>query len=238
MSYEALKNHCLGTGNVSRRVAHAEQMKKNLHYTDERRGNFNQFLQKLSKMFLIFKDEKEPMAEQAKIRMLFEKINHPELKQAIAALEVQHDMNNMTYVQITNHLATAVSKFDTKQVKFRGVSAAKTEKAKHEGKGPKNGGVYMPDGSVFTGFYPNWRELSEEKQNKVKATREKKKLAKKSSSKVSEIKTLIKEVASLKRKIFQTDTPTNDTGEGKEEDSAPNDAGTQFGGRTQKAKKP
>ncbi len=55
---------------------------------------------------------------------------------------------------------------------------------------------------------------------------------------MSEIKTLIKEVASLKRKISQTDTPTNDTGEGKEEDSAPNDAGTQFGGRTQKAKKP
>ena len=237
VSYEALKNHCLGTGNVSRRVAHAEQMKKNLCYTDERRGNFNQFLQKLSKMFLIFKDEKEPMAEEAKIRMLFEKINHPELKQAIAALEVQHDMNKMTYVQITNHLATKVSKFDTKQVKFRGVGATKSGKPKQEGKAPKNGGVHMPDGSVFTGFYPNWRELSEEKQNKVKATREKKKLAKKSSSKVSEIKTLIKEVASLKRTIAQTDTSTEETEEGKEEDSVPNDAGTQFGGRTQKAKK-
>ena len=96
----------------------------------------------------------------------------------------------------------------------------------------------MPDGSIFTGFYPNWRELSKEKQNNVKATREKKKLAKKSSSKVSEIKTLIKEVASPKKKIAQTDTSTEETREGKEEDSVPNDAGTQFGGRTQKAKKP
>ena len=39
MSYEALKNNYLETGNVFRRVARAEQMKKNLTYTDERRGN-------------------------------------------------------------------------------------------------------------------------------------------------------------------------------------------------------
>ena len=55
-------------------------MKKNLVYIDERRGPFNQFLQKLSKMFLIFKDEGEPLVEEAKIRLLFEKINHSELK--------------------------------------------------------------------------------------------------------------------------------------------------------------
>ena len=61
-------------------MAHAEQMKKNLVYNDERCGTFCQFLQKLSKMFLIFKDEGEPMVEEAKIRLLFEKINHSELK--------------------------------------------------------------------------------------------------------------------------------------------------------------
>ena len=64
-SYESLKTRFLGTVNVSRRVAHVEQMKKNLSCTDEKRGNFNQFLQKLSKMFLIFKDEKEPIAEES-----------------------------------------------------------------------------------------------------------------------------------------------------------------------------
>ena len=64
-------------------------------------------------------------------------------------------MNKMTHVQITNHLATKVSKFDNKKVKFRGVSAAKAGKQERSGKGPKNGGVHMPDGSVFTGFYPS-----------------------------------------------------------------------------------
>ena len=97
VSYEELRSHCIGSRNISRRVAHAEQMKKSLVYTDERRGAFNQFLQKLSKMFLIFKDEGESLVEEAKIRLLFEKNNHSELKQVIAALEVQHEMNNISY---------------------------------------------------------------------------------------------------------------------------------------------
>lgn len=53
-------------------------------------------------------------------------------------------MNKMTYIQITNHIVTKVSKID----------ATNAEKDKHEGKCHKNGGVYIPDGSVFTGFNP------------------------------------------------------------------------------------
>lgn len=85
------------------------------------------------------------MAEESKIRMLFEKINHPDLNQAITALEVNRDINKKSYLQITNHLATKVSKFDRKQVKFRGVSAAKVGKDELKGKVPKNGEVHMPD---------------------------------------------------------------------------------------------
>ena len=87
-SYESIKNYYVGNGNVSRRVAHEEQMKNNISYTDERRVNLNQFLQKLNKMFLIFKDEKESMSEEANVRMIFEKINHTELKHPIAVPEV------------------------------------------------------------------------------------------------------------------------------------------------------
>ena len=79
-SYESLKKRCIGSENVSRRVARAGQMKRNLSYADERRGNFNQFLKSLSKMFIMFKDEKKSMAEEIKIRMLIEKMNRPELK--------------------------------------------------------------------------------------------------------------------------------------------------------------
>jgi len=53
------------------------------------------------------------MAEEAKIRVLFENINHPETNQDIEALEVQHDISKMSYMQIKNHLVTKVSKFET-----------------------------------------------------------------------------------------------------------------------------
>ena len=105
-------------------------MKNNLRYTEERRGNFNQFLQKLSKILLIFKEEKEPISKESEIRMLFEKINNPELKKPIAALEVQHNTNKMSCMQITNHLATKVSNVERNQVKFRGVADAKLGKVK------------------------------------------------------------------------------------------------------------
>ena len=98
----------------------------------------------------------------AKIRVLFEKINHPELKQAIAALEIKHDMSKMTYMQITNHLSTRVSKLGYSQPagKFhnKNVSQTKTSRGKpkdYRKKGPQNGGLMMPDNSIWTGFYPN-----------------------------------------------------------------------------------
>lgn len=95
------------------------------------------------------------MAEEAKIGMLFDKTNYPELTQAIVAIGMQCNVNKMTFFQITNNLSTKVSKFDNKQAKFRVVATVKLGKPKHNGKGPSNGGVCMPDGSVFTVFYPN-----------------------------------------------------------------------------------
>ena len=94
----------------------------------------------------------------------------------------------------------------------------------------------MPDGSVFTGFYPNWRELHENKRNKVQAACEKKKLGNKKQNTVSDVKTLIKEVAFLKGSISQTETSDADDEAKKAEDAIPNDADTQFRGRSKKKK--
>ena len=72
-------------------------------------------------------------------------------------------MKKIIRVHVTNHLATKVSKLKSKQVKFRGVASAKLDEEEQNGKGPKNGGAHTPDRSVFTGVYPNWREIFEEK---------------------------------------------------------------------------
>ena len=116
------------------------------------------------------------MAEYARVRVLFEKINHPGLKDVIAALEVQRDVSQMTYIQITNYLVTKVSQLDnTSAGKFKGrnlTSVNRTNKGK-QGKCPSNGGIHMPDDSIWTGFYPNWKQMPEDKQSKVQADREK-----------------------------------------------------------------
>ena len=44
LSYRNHMYHCIGNGNVSRRVSIAESVKKTLVYLDERQGNFKQFL--------------------------------------------------------------------------------------------------------------------------------------------------------------------------------------------------
>ena len=67
------------------------------------------------------------------------------------------------------------------------------------------------------------------------AAREKKKLAKKGKNKVSEIKTLMNEVASLKRSIAKAEIA--EMNEGDDDPVTPTDAGAQFGGRNKKAKK-
>ena len=92
-------------------------------------------------------------------RVLFEKINHPGLKDVTVALEVQRDISQMSYEHITNHLVTKVSKFDdasSGKFKGRNLSSATTGR-KGKVKGPANGGVHMPDGSIWTGFYLNWK---------------------------------------------------------------------------------
>ena len=71
----------------------------------------------------------------------------------------------------------------------------------------------MPDRSLFTLLSRNWRELSNETHNKVKAFREKKKLTKISGNKSSEINTLTKEGVSLKMYIVETNTSTQETEE-------------------------
>ena len=54
---ETSRDDYLGTCNVSRILYVDESIKKTLTCSDERRGNFNQFLQKLSNMFLVYKEE-------------------------------------------------------------------------------------------------------------------------------------------------------------------------------------
>ena len=61
-----------------------------------------------------------------------------------------------------------------------------------------NEGIKKPDGSIHTGFYPNWRSLSKEQKDQVAAERKRKKAGKGKAGGQNAIKT---ELESLKKKL-------------------------------------
>ena len=125
---QALRDHFSGEGNSTRRIAEADRLKKSLHYKNERSLTFVMFLTKCQKMFNIYKEQGEPMQEDAKIRTLFEKVQHSGLQVQIDALKAQITTGtNITYTTAANHISTAVSILPEYTAKNRIISCVTTE---------------------------------------------------------------------------------------------------------------
>ena len=107
----ALKNHYSGEGNTSRRIAAAEKLRETLHYKNERALPFSTFLDKLQKMFNIFEEENEEITEPAKVRMLLQKVQHPQVQAAVDALRVRASIDGLTFTVCANHLSAQISEF-------------------------------------------------------------------------------------------------------------------------------
>ncbi len=86
---QALCKHYSGEGNTSRCIAAAEKLRDTLHYKNEKSLQSSTFLDQLQKMFSIFEEAKEEISEQAKVRTLLKKIEHPQLQDAVNALRVR-----------------------------------------------------------------------------------------------------------------------------------------------------
>ena len=67
----ALRAHFSGEGNATRRIAEADRLKASLIYTSENKQTFEAFLTQCQKMYKIYAQHGEAMAEDAKIRFLF-----------------------------------------------------------------------------------------------------------------------------------------------------------------------
>ena len=95
------------------------------------------------------------MKEEAKIRFLFRKIQHPELQSAVQAMKdrISTSANPISYTTFANHVSTAVSELSEYSAKHRSISGVHSE-----GDSPA---IYKSDGSINTGFIPEWRSLSE-----------------------------------------------------------------------------
>ena len=119
------------------------------------------------------------MTENAKLRELFKCTKHPQLTESVKALEVQYNMDGLTYTQAANHLTAAVSKLPDYQMARR-VSNVKTA----SGGGNKQGrirrdgnSIYATDSMIWTGHYDEWATMKDADKEKVTAERERKRKA-------------------------------------------------------------
>ena len=122
------------------------------------------------------------MTEQAKVCLLLKKVEHPQLQDAVSALRIRASMEGITFTECANHLSAQVSELPDHQ-SARKISGTGSERGKSSdpkrirsgGPGNRNGngrkGIHMPDGSVWTGFYSDWNQMSKEDKQTVMDTR-------------------------------------------------------------------
>ena len=130
-------------------------------------------------------------------------------------------------------MASCVSDLPDYVAKHRNISAVKLA---------PNQGIKKPDGSIHTGFYPNWRSLTKEQKDQVVAERKRKKTGKGGAGSQQAVKTelenLKKKLGQKKRKIaaLQKKKGKDDEVDFGFTTSDEEDAGDSFGGKKGKKK--
>ena len=241
-SMKALRTHFAGEGNASRTLADADRLKETLHYKNERAMTFETFLTNLQKMFNIYDKEEEEVPEDQQVRILFNKIKSKDLESAVNALKAQATTGtNITYTMATNHLSEEVSQLPEYLSRQRNISGVRSG-----GTGAEDG-AYHADGTVKTGYIPNWRSLSNEDKQAVLAERQR--LGIKPRGKASKpgkgkadsstvdntIKQLRAQNQKQKRTIKALKTSSQEADK-EDDDDANDDAGDSFGGKATRKK--
>ena len=159
---------------------------------------------------------------------------------------------------LAHHLAALVSELPDQQ-STRKIAGTGFECAKKKGGSPhrfrsgrdsgaKRKGIHMPDGSIWTGFYAEWDQLSEEDRQTVIDTRAKNNAkGGRKGRQVSEVGTSAKKLKAIKSKMADLQRTlaaikakqvnnAGDDGDNNASDT-PDNAGNSFGGATEKEAK-
>lgn len=244
-----LRAHFAGEGNASRRIAVAERLRDTLFYKNERAMTFELYCNKAQKMFNIFEQQNEPWPEEAKIRFFLKKIQHPQLEAVVESLKTRFSTDppgTITIPLCANHIAAAVSELPDYISSNRHISEVNTIT------GAPETGVHMQDGTIWTGFYPNWSQLSKEERTEVFNERRRKrgekrkvrdedgegdgdKSKEKYRTELTQLKSALqkrnRKIAALKKGIEVSDE--SDSG-GNNDGGTDDDAGNAFGGKRDK----
>ena len=204
------------------------------------------FLDRMQKMFNIYKEEGEEMTENAKLRELFKCTKHMQLVESVKALEVSYNMDGLTYTQAENYVTAAVSKLLDYQMACC-VSNVKTG----GGGGNKQGrvhrnrnSIYATDGMIWTGHYDEWATMKDADKEKITAEHECKKKAqngkgsknKNYKQKVLDIMSLTEDIQAMKRSVAELISKRDETIDKADPKPPRNDARNAFGGRASKFK--
>ena len=122
----------------------------------------------MQKMFNIFCDEGEQMADSTQVRELFRRVQHQQLQDTVKALEVKDELDGITYSEASNHLTASVSNIPEYQfywkissIQYSGVNSGVNSGSGGPRKGGHNSGrIYNSQGKVHTCYYQNWKGLS------------------------------------------------------------------------------
>ena len=238
-----LRKHFEGEGNATRRIAQAERMRDSLFYRNERSLTFEVFLNKAQKMFNIFEQQGEPMTEEAKVRFILRKVQHPQLANPVETMRSRNSLRpgGLTVAEVSNYLAARVSELPDYLARNRNISTVNLS----NNSSPESG-IYDPDGNIFTGYYPNWHQITESDREKVVSARKSKgignnrgKMNGKTSGKRNDVKKLQKIIAKGKRKIaslkkLNKEQATKLEESKGEEKNTDDEAGNKFGGKKSK----
>ena len=252
-----LRAHFAGEGNATRRIAVAERLRDTLYYKNERSMTFEVYCNKAQKMFNIFEQQGEPMTDEAKIRFFLKKIQHPSLQATVESLKTRMTTDppgTITIPLCANHIASAVSELPEYIAINRNISAVQQEGGRQ---GAPESGIHLEDGSIWTGFYPNWDNLSRDEVDKVMDERARKRKERKKSggggsrrrrndgdgddkqkvykTELTQLKKTLKKrnrkIAALKKSNSDGSDGGSNSGDG---GSSGDDAGNQFGGKRQR----
>ena len=136
---------------------------------------FSNFLESMEKILNIFQEEGKELTKNAKVRELLKGVQHNQLQDTVKAVRVRFDLDGISYTEAANHLTLAVSELP-EYLLARRVSSLKRICGGGSDKGKnkfKRDSIYADDGTIFTGYYSNWKSSSKVDGNKVIAERKK-----------------------------------------------------------------
>ena len=117
------------------------------------------------------------MADSMQVRDILRKVQQPQIQDTVKAIEVRADLKGIKYSESDNQLTAAVSKIPEYKL-YQNISGIQDSGGKSGGSSPRKrgrkiGSIYNSQGKIHTGYYQNFKSLSEEDRKTVIVTRKK-----------------------------------------------------------------